>query len=86
MATVPVQVDVPEDAIKLAHLDQQKLGAELAKLLMLDLVRCGKVSCGKAAELLAISQSEFLTYMAQHQVSPFQLTDDEIRQELEPMR
>jgi predicted HTH domain antitoxin len=43
------------------------------------------VPYGKAAELLGISQAEFLTYMAKHQITPFQFMPDELAKMLEPI-
>jgi predicted HTH domain antitoxin len=53
--------------------------------LLIELVQEGRVAYGKAAELLGISQAEFLAYMAKHKVSPFQFTPDELSRELEPI-
>ena len=36
----------------------------------LDLVRAGRLSYTKAAELLEVSQAEFLAFMARHRISP----------------
>jgi predicted HTH domain antitoxin len=53
--------------------------------LLIELIREGRVADGKAAELLGISQAEFLAYMAKHRVSPFQFTPDELSKEMEPI-
>jgi predicted HTH domain antitoxin len=55
------------------------------KPLLVELVRDGRVAYGKAAELLGVSQAEFLAYMAKHKISPFQFTPDELSRELEPI-
>ncbi|MBI4736214.1 MAG: UPF0175 family protein [candidate division NC10 bacterium] len=49
----------------------------------MDLVREGRLSHAKAAELLEISLAEFLTFMARHRVSPFVFPEGELEQELE---
>lgn len=69
----------------LARLGKGEVGAEMQRLLLLELVRQGKGPYGKAAELLGISQAEFLAYMARHRVSPFQFTPDELAEELRPI-
>ena len=58
----------------------------MGRLLPLELVREGKVSYSKVAELLGIGQAEFLQYMAQQKVSPFQFTPEELAEELRPIR
>ena len=45
----------------------------LKKLLALELLRQGTVTYGKAAELLAIGQAEFISFLGEHQVSIFSL-------------
>ena len=57
----------------------------MCRLLLLELVREGKVSYSKAAELLGIGQVEFLQYMAQHTVSPCQFTPEELAEVLRPI-
>jgi predicted HTH domain antitoxin len=85
MAQVEIQIALPEEVLTLARLGKEEIGAEMQRLLLLELVRDGRVPYGKAAELLGISQAEFLAYMAKHQVSPFQFTPDELAKELEPI-
>lgn len=85
MAQVEIHMTLPEEVLALARLGKEEIGAEMQRLLLLELVRDGRVSYGKAAELLGVSQAEFLTYMARHQVSPFQFTPDELSKELEPV-
>lgn len=54
----------------------------MRRLFFLDLVREGRLSYSKAAELLEISQAEFLAFMAHHRVAPFAFTEGELEQEL----
>ena len=85
MAHVEIHLALPEEILSLARLSREEVAAEMSRLLLLELVREGRVAYGKAAELLNISQAEFLAYMAKHQVSPFQLTPDELSKELGPV-
>jgi len=85
MAQVDIHITLPDEVLTLARLSKEEIGAEMQRLLLLELVREGKVPYAKAAELLGISQAEFLAYMARHQVSPFQFTPDELAKEVEPI-
>ena len=58
----------------LAQRGKEEISAKMQRLLHLELVREGRVADGKAADLLGISQAEFLTYMEKHRVSPCQFT------------
>jgi len=85
MTQIQIHIALPEEVLTLARLDKEEIAAEMQRLLLLELVRDGRVPYGKAAELLGISQAEFLAYMAKHQVSPFQFTPNELAKELEPI-
>ena len=83
MAQIEIHIILPEEVLALARLGKEEVAAEMQRLLLIELVREGRVAYGKAAELLGISQAEFLAYMAKHKVSPFQFTPDELSKELE---
>ena len=83
MAQIEIHITLPDEVLTLARLGKEEIGAEMPRLLLLELVREGRISYGKAAELLGTSQAEFLAYMARHQVSPFQFTPDELAGELQ---
>jgi predicted HTH domain antitoxin len=85
MAQVEIHITLPEEVLALAQLDKEEVAAEMQRLLLIELVRDGRVAYGKAAELLGVSQAEFLAYMAKHKVSPFQFTPGELSKELEPV-
>jgi predicted HTH domain antitoxin len=86
MSTIEVNIVLPEEVLSFARLSKEEIREEMRRLLLLELVREGKVPYGKAAELLGIGQGEFLQYMAQHQVSPFQFTPEELAEELRPIQ
>ena len=58
----------------------------MRRLFFLELVREGRLAHTKAAELLEISLTEFLAFMARHQVSPFVFTEAELADELSRAR
>ena len=86
MSTIEVNILLPEEVLSFARLGKEEVREEMRRLLLLELVREGKVPYGKAAELLGIGQAEFLQYMAQHKVSPFQFTPEELAEELGPIQ
>lgn len=82
MGKLRISVDLPEDALAISQLSRQAAGEEMRRLFFLDLVRDGKLSHAKAAELLEMSLAEFLALMARHHVSPFVFTDEDLEREL----
>jgi predicted HTH domain antitoxin len=85
MAQIEIHTTLPEEVLALARLGKEEVAAEMQRLLLIELVREGRVAYGKAAELPGISQAEFLAHMSKHQVSSFQFTPDELSKELEPI-
>ena len=85
MATIEVNIALPEEVLSFACLGKEEIREEMRRLLLLELVREGRLPYGKAAELLGIGQAEFLQYMAKHKVSPFLFTSEELVEELEPI-
>ena len=84
MGKLRISINLPEDALTISQLSRRAVGEEMRRLFFLDLVREGRLSYSKAAELLEISQAEFLSFMARHRVSPFVFTERELAQELRP--
>lgn len=82
MSKLKISIDLPEDALAISQLSRQAAGEAMRRLFFLDLVREGRLSHAKAAELLEISLAEFLAFMARHHVSPFVFTDEELEREL----
>ena len=82
MAKLRISIELPEDSLAISQLSRRAAGEEMRRLFFLDLVRDGRLSHAKAAELLEISLAEFLTFMARHWVSPFVFPEGELEQEL----
>ena len=83
MGKLRISIDLPEDALAISQLSRRAAGEEMRRLFFLDLVREGRLSHAKAAELLEISLAEFFSFMARHRVSPFVFSEAELEQELE---
>jgi len=86
MGKLRISIDLPEDALLISQLSRKAAGEEMRRLFFLHLVREGRLSHAKAAELLEISLAEFLTFMARHHVSPFAFTKEEMERKLGHVR
>ncbi len=82
MAKLRISIELPQDALAISQLTRRAAGEEMRRLFFLDLVREGRLSHAKAAELLEIPLAEFLTFMTRHRVSPFVFPEGELEQEL----
>lgn len=82
MPKLKISIDLPEDALAISQLNRREAGEEMRRLFFLDLVRTGRLSYTKAAELLEVSQAEFLAFMARHRLSPFAFAEGELEAEL----
>ena len=82
MPKLKISIDLPEDALAISQLSRREVGEEMRRLFFVDLVRAGRLSHTKAAELLEVSQAEFLVFMARHRISPFAFTEGELEAEL----
>ena len=85
MATCTLAVEVPEDLVTLLG-SPETAAAKAREALVLQLLREGLISQGKAARLLGITRWDILDLMAQHQIPSGPQTVDEMRQEIEDMR
>lgn len=83
MERVSLTVELPRVFVPLAGVSEESLPRELEKLLALELVRRGALTYTKAAELLGMSQAEFIACLSARQVSIFQFAPDELREEVE---
>ncbi len=82
MSTLKVALDLPRDLIGALDVPQTGLAARLTQLVALELLREGRISSGKGAELLGISKSDFVSLLAQHRISYFTESPDELAAEV----
>jgi predicted HTH domain antitoxin len=82
MPKLRISIDLPEDALAISQLSRREVGEEMRRLFFVDLVRAGRLSYTKAAELLEVSQAEFLAFVARHRISPFAFAEGELEAEL----
>ncbi|MFW6074029.1 MAG: UPF0175 family protein [Chloroflexota bacterium] len=85
MATKSVTVELPEELVAFLG-SPEKTNERVRKSLVLELLREGEISQGKAAELLGVSKSAVLEVMKEHNIYSGPRTSDEISQEIESAR
>lgn len=76
MGTVLVTIELPEElAAELGS--PEELSARARQALVLDLLRQGEISQGRAARLLGITRWDLLALMARHEIASGPLTAEE---------
>jgi predicted HTH domain antitoxin len=77
-----LEIDVPEQTLISLKTDSESFAKELALLAAVKLFEMGRLSSGRAAELAGLSRAEFLMELRRYRVSPFQMTEEELRQDV----
>jgi predicted HTH domain antitoxin len=76
-----VVVEVPEEAMELFGEGPERFGRQMYETAVVKWYDEGRISSGRGAEMLRISRADFLELLARHQVSPFQYTAEELKEE-----
>jgi predicted HTH domain antitoxin len=82
MEKLKLAVELPKAFVPLVGVSEEHLPEEIERLLALELVRRGALTYTKAAELVGVSQAEFITYLGDHEISIIHLAPDELEEEL----
>ena len=82
MSTLTVALDLPRDLLGALDVPQAQLETRLRELIALELFREGRISSGKGAELVGISKLEFIHLLAQHGISYFTKSPEELAAEV----
>jgi predicted HTH domain antitoxin len=77
-----VQLDIPEETLISLKTDAESFARDLKLLAAVKLFELGKLSSGGAARLAGMARVEFLLGLRRFQVSPFQITEEELRQDI----
>jgi len=81
--TVQITIELPEDAFSALRRTPEAFVREMRLASAVKWYEIKLVSQGKAAELAGVSRREFLDSLARFNVSPFQVTPEELEQEWE---
>ncbi len=77
-----VRLEIPEETLISLKTDVESFGSALKMLGAVKLFELGKLSSGRAAQLAGMTRVEFLLALRQFQVSPFEMTEEELRQDV----
>jgi len=80
MSTLEIQI--PEDTLGILETDAGTFARELVLLAAVKLFEMGRLSSGQAARIAGLSRVEFLMRLRDYQVSPFQTSPEELRQDV----
>jgi predicted HTH domain antitoxin len=80
--TVQLTLELPQDIFSALRQEPETFLREMRLAAAIKWYETERVSQAKAAEIAGLSRAEFLNALAQWQVSPFQITADELIQEV----
>ena len=82
---VTISIELPDELVDLLG-SPDALAAQSRQSLVLDLLRKGQISQGKAATLLGITRWDILELMARYQIMSGPLTAEEAQRDVEAAR
>jgi predicted HTH domain antitoxin len=77
-----IQLEVPDEALLSLKMNPETYARDVMILAAVKLFELGKLSSGRAAQLAGMERVEFLLALRHYQVSPFQTTAEELRQDI----
>ena len=78
MSSLTVKFELPRELLSVLDVPEDKLNAHVLQLVILELIREQRISFGKGAELLGLSQLEILPLLAQHGIPYFSISSNEL--------
>ncbi len=75
-----ISIELPEEIVEL--FTEAELEASLRKWAVLELVRAGKLSAGKAAEVLGMTRWEFMELMSDYDIPMADFSEEELEEQL----
>ncbi len=86
MDTLTILMEFPKDFIGALNIPEREIGNQFKKLIILELVRNRQISSGKGAELLDMRKSDFISLMAQNDISYFTESPEELASQVRNMQ
>ena len=86
MNSVSINITVPRDLLGALDVPAGKVGQHLRELIAFELVREGRISTGKGAEILGISKWAFIQLLAQRNIDYFTETPAELTDQVEELQ
>jgi len=83
MKTVELTLELPQDVFSALRQEPKQFLHEMRLAAAVKWYEMEQVSQSKAAEIAGVSRSEFLTALARFEVTPFQVTAEELIEEAE---
>ncbi len=77
-----IAVDIPEIAFSTMRMDLHEMAFEMRNAAVVKWYEIGRISQGRAAEMVGISRSQFVELLCKYEVSPFQYTAREMQNEI----
>ena len=74
-----ISIELPDEVVKLYG--EKELESSVKELIVLELVRKGKLSSGKAAEILEMTKWDFMELMSSHDVPMANFPTDELERQ-----
>ncbi len=78
-----IQVEIPDEVLISLKETSQTVARELRLAAAVKLFELGKLSSGRAAQLAGLSRVEFLLTLGRYQVSPFSLTVEQLKRDVD---
>ncbi|MCL4490106.1 MAG: UPF0175 family protein [Chloroflexi bacterium] len=79
--SIQLTIELPEDVFSALRSTPNRFGAEMRLAAAVKWCEMGRISQGKAAEIAGLSRSDFIQSLAGFNVSPFQITPEELSED-----
>jgi len=80
-----IAIEIPDELIELLG-SEADIGREAKQALVMDLVRRGEISRGKAAELLGISVWDLPELLSRYEIPWFNYSEEQLEQDMAALR
>ena len=83
METIQVSITIPRDLVGALDIPPADLAPYLQEVVALELFRQGRISTGKASELMGITKLEFMRLLSKHNIPYFTESPNELEAEVD---